>query len=290
VLDGLRRLERSGFRADLFHAHVYQAGVAALVAAKRYRVPLVVSEHSSHFSLGTLQRSAARRARIVFRAADLVCPVSEHLRRSIEASGVRGRFDVVPNPVDTTVFAPCPPRGDRPTALFVGGLDPIKQVDVLIRAFARLGRSDIQLELVGDGAARGELEALAERLGVARAVHFRGYLPREEVARRIALSSFLVLPSRTETFGCVLAEALAVGRPVVATRVGAIPEIVTADNGILVPPADEEALADALARMSHVYSDFDWRMLSSGARDRFGLEAVGRRWDEIYASLTARRD
>jgi len=285
VLAGLRRLRREGLRPDLVHAHVHQVGLAALIAGRRYRVPVVVSEHSSHFSLGTLSPSGRRLARLMFRAADLVCPVSEDLRRRIEDRGVRARFQVVPNPVDTVAFGGAPPPGGPPTALFVGGLQPIKRVDLLLRALARVRHPDLRLEIVGDGPARSDLEGLAHELGLGQAVRFRGYVSKEGVAERMRAASFLVLPSMIETFGLALAEALAVGRPVVASRTGAIPEIVDERNGILVPPGDEEALAGAIERMVDERSRFDWRALSSAAGDRFGLAAVGRRWDEIYRTL-----
>ncbi|HEY7077231.1 MAG TPA: glycosyltransferase, partial [Solirubrobacteraceae bacterium] len=74
VLSGLRRLSREGLRPGVVHGHVHQSGLAALLAGRRYRVPVVISEHSSHFSLGTLSAAARRQAKVAFRGADLVCP------------------------------------------------------------------------------------------------------------------------------------------------------------------------------------------------------------------------
>jgi glycosyltransferase involved in cell wall biosynthesis len=288
VLASLRRLARSGFRPDLIHAHVYEVGLAALLAGERYRVPVILSEHSSHFSLGTLSDSAVRRARFVFRRADLVCPVSEDLRRRLEARGFQGSFRVVPNPVDTEVFRPSPPPSAGPvTAVFVGGLDPVKRVDMLLRALAGANGLSIRLEVVGDGPVRRELEQLATALDLRGAVRFWGYLSRDGVAERIRSAHFLVLPSKVETFGIALAEALVVGRPVVATRTGAIPELVDERSGTLVPPGDVAALAAAVAAMAHRHHEFQWRLLSSDATARFGLAAVGRQWDDVYRSLAA---
>jgi glycosyltransferase involved in cell wall biosynthesis len=285
LLSALRRLECSGFRPDLIHAHVYEVGIAALVAGRRYRVPVVVSEHSSHFSLGTLPTVARWRAQFVFRAADLVCPVSNDLRTHMERQGIHGRFQVVPNPVDTDIFAPTPPPPEPPRVVFVGGLDPIKRVDLLLRALAIVRRSDVCLDIIGDGPSRCDLEGLTRRLGLSRSVRFHGYLPRSEVAMRLRSAHFLVLTSVVETFGVVLAEALVAGRPVVAGRVGAIGEIVDERSGILVPPGDEHALAEAIDQMIRRRGEFDWRTLSSGAVSRFGLDAIGTRWDAAYRSL-----
>jgi len=288
VLAGLRRLERAGNRPDLLHAHIHEVGIAALVAGRRHGIPVVLSEHSSHFSLGSLRRSARLRARLVSRQVDLVCPVSDDLRRRMEAQGIRGRFRVVPNPVDTDLFVPAPPVQDEPiTGLFVGGLHPVKRVELLLRAVARLPPGTLRLEIVGDGPARAELEALAADLAITRLVQFRGYLPKHRVAERIRAAGFLVLPSSIETFGVVVAEALAVGRPVLASRTGAIPEIVSDSNGLLVPAGDEEALAAGLGRMVKEHLGFDWQTLSRDAHERFGLDAVGRRWSDVYRSLAA---
>jgi glycosyltransferase involved in cell wall biosynthesis len=287
VLSGLRRLSREGLRPGVVHGHVHQAGLAALLAGRRYRVPVVISEHSSHFSLGTLSAAARRQAKVAFRGADLVCPVSEHLKRRIEAAGVQARFRVVPNPVDTDLFVPSEPPEGPPTALFVGGLNEVKRADLLLRALARTQAPELRLELIGDGPLRPRLERQAEELGVAERVAFRGYQPRTAIAERLRGSSFLVVPSATETFGLAAAEALASGRPVVASRAGALPEVVDDGNGILVPSGDEAALARALDRMAEEHAQFDWQALAAGAHERYGMEPVGRLWAEIYDALSA---
>lgn len=288
VMRALGRLREGGFSPDLIHAHVYEVGIAALVAGRRYGIPVILSEHSSHFSLGTLSRAARLRARLVWRGADLVCPVSEDLSRRMHQLGLRGRVEVVPNPIDTDVFRPSPPPTSGPLiALFVGGLDPVKRVDLLLRALASLRRPDIRLELVGDGPSRAPLEQLAGELGLTGEVRFHGYLGREGVAERLRMAHFLVLPSAVETFGVVLGEALAAGRPLLATRTGAIPEIVDERTGILVAPGDEHALARGIEEMAGALAGFDWRELSARATSRYGLESVGRRWDAIYRSLTS---
>ncbi len=136
-----------------------------------------------------------------------------------------------------------------PRLLFVGLLDEVKGVQVLLRAFARVhaAHPGARLDIVGDGPRRGEYEALASELGVAAAVRFHGALTRDAIAPMMREADLLVLPSRTETFGIVVVEALACGLPVVATRVGALPELVDSAAGVLVDPADPVALADGIA-------------------------------------------
>ena len=292
VLAAIRRLAAEGRRPDVLHAHVYHAGVAALLAGRRHRIPVVVSEHSSHFPSGTLSRSGRARARLVFGAADLVCPVSEFLRRSIEANGTRGRFRVVPNSVDTTIFTPRPPLAaadERARILVVSGLHPVKGVVTFLRAASRVAarRADFRVDVVGDGPERAACERVITEHGLGERVTLHGYRDAHEVAGWLARSSFLALPSRTETFGVAAVEAQAAGRPVLAARVGALPEIVADDAGLLVPTPDEGHLAAGLDAMLDRFPSFDGPELARRAATRFGREAVGAQWDDVYRSLAS---
>jgi len=136
--------------------------------------------------------------------------------------------------------------------LFVGHLFPVKAVDELLRAWGlRARRGSLapgeRLVLVGEGSERAGLECLAREEGVADRVAFLGALPQVRVADWIAASDLLCLSSHSEGSPNVVVEALASGLPVVATCVGGVPDLVAhGENGLLVPPADPAALADAL--------------------------------------------
>jgi glycosyltransferase involved in cell wall biosynthesis len=137
--------------------------------------------------------------------------------------------------------------------LFVGNLVAVKGVDVLLKAWSRLAAAGVlgsedRLAIVGDGPERGRLQAQAEALGLGPRVAFAGAVAFAEVPRWMAASDVLCLPSRSEGTPNVVVEALASGVPVVATRVGGVPELVRqGENGLLVPPEDAPALAEALA-------------------------------------------
>jgi glycosyltransferase involved in cell wall biosynthesis len=281
-------LNRRRQAPSLLHAHVYYAGIAALVAGRLFGIPVIVSEHSSAFSLGTLSRSERMRARLVFRHADLVCPVSAYLRRQIEGLGVAARFEVIPNPVDTRVFTQRAeePVGGTPAArrvLVVAGLQPVKGIDTMLSATAALHarRDDFRVDVVGGGDT-ASYRRLAAELGVADVVQFHGQRSKEDVARFMRQANFLVMPSVTETFGVVAAEALASGVPVVAMRVGALRELVDERTGFLVEPPDALALAEAIDKMLDRHGEFDAERLARLAEERFAREAVGRRWHEVY--------
>jgi glycosyltransferase involved in cell wall biosynthesis len=134
------------------------------------------------------------------------------------------------------------------TVLSVAKLYPRKGIDILVHAaaLARVAMPDLRFRIVGDGIERGRLERLALDLDLARTVHFEGDIDdRDRLASFYASADLFCLPSRHETFGFVFVEAMSAGLPVVALNAGAAPEVI-GDAGILVPPGDPGALADAL--------------------------------------------
>jgi glycosyltransferase involved in cell wall biosynthesis len=293
MLVALWRLRRAGWRPQLVHAHVYSAGLPALVLGRLSGAPVVISEHFTGFQRGLITGYDRFTARAAFRGADLVAPVSAELAGHIRAVQPKARIRVVENVVDTAVFHPAGDRersADGGRLLSVGSLSEKKGHADLLHALATLGDGEPPtLELVGDGELRGELERLAERLGLAGSVRFRGELPQAEVAELMRAADVFVLPSRFENLPCVLLEAMASGVPSVATAVGGIPELLDGapEAGILCPPSDPEALAAAIARALRARGEVDPGALAERARNRFGSAAIGREWSEIYGALSS---
>jgi L-malate glycosyltransferase len=294
IRDALRRLAADGFRPDLVHGHYYVAGGMAVRLARRRGVPVVVSEHSSTFPAGRVTGHHRWRAKRTLERASLVCPVSSHLEEHIRAAGIRASFRVVPNTVDTDVFRP-PEAGTRragdPVRLaFVAVIRRGKGLHELLDALAGIQAEPWALEVVGDGPARADAEALAASLGLGGQVRFRGALPKPEVAALLRRSDLFVLPSHAETQGVVLIEAMACGLPVLATRVGGIPEVVDDRSGMLVPPRDRAALGSALRSMLGDLDRFDRSAIAQRTHERFGYPTVGRTLNEIYRDLIAEAD
>jgi glycosyltransferase involved in cell wall biosynthesis len=283
-LAGMEAALRSwgGWRPDVIHAHVFEAGFPAVLLGRRLRCPVVVSEHFTAFQRGLVRGLDLRLARLCFRHADLVCPVSEDLRAQLEAVEPRGRYRVVPNQVDTSIFYPGSGRAEGPLRLLnVASLDEKKRQADLIDALP----PDAVLDIVGEGPLEGALRARAEGLPV----RFHGPQPPARVAELMREADVFVLPSRFENLPVVLLEAMACGLPVVATRVGGVPEIIDDSAGALVESGDVPALAAVIDDVSRRLDSFDRAALAERARSRFGLEAVGRVWDEIYSGLVAAR-
>jgi glycosyltransferase involved in cell wall biosynthesis len=259
---------------DVVHATSHLSALAALTLPK----PLVYSEHWSVFlpeNPARLSAPMARAARFALERADLVLPPSEAMRAALAAHAPRARLRVVPNVVDDELFQPSPHEPDgRLISAGLMGENGAKGFDVLLRALAHLdGRA--QLEIVGDGPRRAEYEALARELGVAERVCFAGVRPKPELAERMRASDLFVLASRFENNPCVVLEAMASGLPVVATRVGGLPELVDERSGLLAEPQPDRLaarIAEALDRLE----SFDREEIARRAHERYGREAVGR--------------
>ncbi len=227
------------FRPDVVYAHfLVPAGLAAALAS---RAPLVVTAHGQDVANVGRIPGAAAATRIVVRRAAAVIAVSDWLRRELEANvpAARGRVEVVDCGVDLERFAPRPAPDGPPAYVAVGSLTERKNPLRLARAFERLGEGT--LTFVGDGPLRPQLEGRA-------GIELTGRVPYGEVPDRIAEAHVLCGPSLVEPFGQALLEGMAVGRSVVATRVGGPPEFVPAEAGVLVDPLSEAAIEDGLRR------------------------------------------
>jgi glycosyltransferase involved in cell wall biosynthesis len=293
VMAAYYRLARRGYRPDVIHPHVYLAGAPALLIGKLHHLPVVVTEHFTEFPRRTLSKVRIRQAQIAFRWADTVMPVSRCLQHAIESYGIRANFKVVPNVVDTALFHPLSGQTKRSTErlLFVGLLDPShkKGVPHLLRALAQLRqrRDDWQLDIVGDGPARAEYQRMTADLGLSDKIIFHGLKSKPEVAQFMHGTDLFVLPSLFETFSVATAEALATGTPVIATRCGGPEDFVTPEVGLLVPPGDTEALADAIDWMLANHDRYDPTAVAAYAHGRFSHEAVGMQLHEIYRESVA---
>lgn len=195
-----------------------------------------------------------QRARRVLGRANVTVSISDYDARAL-AGMVGGQRVNIPNAIADAFFAAYSPVPAHPGLLFAGVMRPRKNVLGLVNAFAQVRRAvpEATLTIAGptpepDYAAH--VRARVADLGIAQAVTFLGHVSNEQLVAAMAQASVVSLFSHEETLPTVLAQALAVGRPVVASRVGGIPELVThADNGYLVPVGDEESLAAALTAL-----------------------------------------
>ncbi|GAA1156914.1 glycosyltransferase involved in cell wall biosynthesis [Kitasatospora gansuensis] len=199
---------------------------------------------------------------------------SRYFAEAVRPDVGRVPVHVLPNGIPRTAGAE--PVTDAQQLLFVGRLEPVKGVHVLLAAFRELiaRHPEARLAVVGDGPERARLEAAAADLVADGRVVFHGWLTGDQVAERLRAASVVVLPSLwPENFPTVALEALQIGRPMVASRVGGLPELVGPDNGALVEAGDVAALAGALGGLIGDLERLALLGKGSAARaDRYGVE------------------
>lgn len=290
---GLARVVALGGRPDIVHAFSLFAAVPAVVAGMALRRPVVYSEFWSVFlpeDPNTLRPTLRSAARAVLARSAFVLPVSTSLERGLRLLAPAANYRVVPNVVDGRIFAPRRNDATRRVLRVVSvGLmdDDSKGFDVLLDAAARCSTA-FRLELVGDGVDRPRYEQQAHALGIADRVTFHGILSKPEIAAVLQSADAFVLASRFDTNPVVVLEALSCGLPVLATSVGGLPEVVTEDRGLLVPPEDADALAGGLTALFERLDEVDRSAIAAGARHDFGFEAVGRRLSAVYDEASTR--
>lgn len=287
------RVRRVFGRPDVIHAHVFSAGILAVLIGRITRTGVVITEHTTKFNQPRPPRAALIQARVAYRLAHRVLPVSRYLLSMLERQGLHGRFTVVPNVVDTALFHPSEagPR-DGVRLLFVGALRGAnrKGLPTLLDACRLLLERGVNfhLNVIGDGPRRRDCEDIAARIGLSELVTFHGVVPKREVADAMREASLFVSPSSGETFCCPLAEAQASGLPSVATDVGASAETLSAEAGFLVPPADPPALAEAIHSALEDPTRWNPERIASHAQ-RFAPEPVSATLERVYLEALAKR-
>jgi glycosyltransferase involved in cell wall biosynthesis len=273
---------------DLVHAHsALNAGVVALAIKRRYRVPFVLTEHSTGFAQGRLRWWERDLVRRVVAAAHRCIAVSPDLARLLQAQYPDSVWHYLPNPLGEAFVAKPAPALRRAGAPFVflsaARMSPEKGFGLLIEAFAEAFRGDpeTKLRLAGDGPIRGELEQLCEQRGIAAQVDFLGDLPSHGVHDAMLAADAFVLASDVESFGVVVIEALACGRPVVVTRSGGPDHMVNLRNGLLIATRNHSALRDALREMRRRAGEYDSAAIRAEALSLYGPDAFARRFAEL---------
>jgi glycosyltransferase involved in cell wall biosynthesis len=296
-----------GLRPDIVDTHTAKGGMlgrlAAVIAGEPR--PKIVHTYHGHVLEGyfgavknATYRGLERRLATV---SDALIGVSSATVDDLVRLGIapRKQFRVIPIGVDLAPFLDAAPADgaafraeagvepDEVLLTFVGRLVPIKRVDVLLRALAhaRAEGANVRLAVVGDGALRSQLERLAAELGVGDRVWFAGY--RADMVSVAAASDIAVLSSDNEGTPVSLIEAAAARTPAVATSVGGVPDVVTAETGLLAPATDFESLGRAIAALA---ADPEGRAkMSAAARQhvapRFSVARLVSDMDSLYSEL-----
>ena len=286
------------FQPDLIHVvNPAVLGLGGLYYAKMMQIPLVASYHTHlpqylhHYGLGMLEGVMWELIKASHNQAQLNLCTSTAMMEQLTAHGVE-RVDLWQRGVDTETFHPelvslemrshlSQGHPESPLLLYVGRLGAEKEIERIKPVLEAIPNA--RLALVGDGPNRSALE----RHFAGTPTHFVGYLTGKELGSAFASSDAFIFPSRTETLGLVLLEAMAAGCPVVAARSGGIPDIVTDGvNGYLFDPADEQGAIAATVRLLEQKQERETlRQNARAEAERWSWAAATRQLQNYYRAV-----
>ncbi len=237
------------FRPDIIHLNGGIGGSAFvfLLLMKLFQVPLVFTAHAPYLCEGKfpplIEKIAASMGQIGCVSDWVLEEMKKHL--PLQAHKLKRIYNGLPQPQSLPTALSFSP----PILLAFGRLSKEKGFDTAIRAFSLLKQSGSngQLVIAGGGPERLRLEQLVQELSLTDSVHFTGVLSEEEVERRFNQATLVIVPSRSESFGLVILEAMQRGRPVIASRIEGVPEVISdGESGLLVPMDDPAAFCRAI--------------------------------------------
>ena len=281
----------------IVHSSIW-AGVVAKKLKEKYKIPYILVEHrgrfTEHLDLTSdyFEDWYLNYIKEAFSAADRLVCVSDALKNKISRISGKAVQEIltIPNMVDTEFF--CPTGRTRESQPFVflsaGFFDRIKGFDILLGAFSHFldqNEGEFFLRIAGKGKDEKQLKKYAEDLGIAQRVSFIGHVSRERLRDEMQRSNVFVLPSRFESFGVVLIEALATACPVIATQSGGPISIVNDKNGFLVEVENEHALTDAMERIYMSYLNFNPEIIQSEAIEKYSSETISDKYRHLIREI-----
>jgi len=290
-LFGVFRIRRR-FKFDLIHAqNFFPSGVVGYLFGKLYGVKLIITEHSSNFEHTMRHFMRRKLINLVARNASQVIGVSEYLSKSINKYYPKLSINIIANPVDTERFSSIPMDDLDKTKkhiLHISSLNQNKGVDYLVLAAKQLKhkRDDFTINIIG-----GEHVYLIKKyqdhvnsLNLNATIKILGRKCHDYIPDYLRNCDFFVLPSLRESFGVVLIEAMACGKPLVVTNCGGPTEIVNEKIGIIVPPGNVEELVAAINFMLDNFQKYDPVYIAQCARKKYSYREVGAAINRVYES------
>jgi glycosyltransferase involved in cell wall biosynthesis len=295
-LKGLKLIKKELGKPDLLHVNVLtRLGVIAMLYKWFTGTPYVITEHWTRY-LPHMDNFKGRfrkmMTRMAVKNASAVLPVTDNLRKAMEAHGLRNtNYRIIPNVVDMDMFRV--DEGyhfiDRKHFIHVSCFeDKQKNISGILRVLKRLSekRTDWFCTLIGDGIHFEILKGFAKELGLeGKFTQFTGLKENEELAEMMRKACFQVMFSRFENLPVVILESFASGVPVLSTDVGGIREHLHPDLGILIQSENEQQLEEKIDYLLDHYQEYKKEKLRAYAMDNFSKEVIGQKLAEVYATI-----
>jgi glycosyltransferase involved in cell wall biosynthesis len=285
-IDNLEKFQNDFGKADLIHAHVgFPGGHIARKLSSTLRIPYIITEHMSPFPHRQfLKKDKVLDPRLLeaYKNATFNLCVSKSLEANMKSFGIENTR-VIPNLVDEDFFYPASGKIKNQTFTFfsLGRMVPQKGIDLLLEAFAQI-KADVALRIGGDGPLLNQYKRQSKDLGLHKKVQWLGELDKSAVLTEYQSSDAFILPSRHESMGLVFAEAMACGKPVIATICGGPEEFVNEDCGYLVDVENKKQLVEAIEQMVQNRNKFDESIIRKHCESTFSKKVVCKVIYDIY--------
>jgi len=274
------------------HVHVpYKAGLIALWLKNKYNMEYNVTEHWTGYDRSTKDNFYSRPpsfryiTKKILRNATYIVPVSKDLAEKLNSIVPGIRINVIPNTVNEKLFY----FETKELKVFkfihyVSSLKGQKNTEGLIKVFSELKKVRQDWECIMYGPTDQELSKIVITAGLEEKIKFTGEISYAKVAEVVRSASVFVSFSNYENQPCSILEALCCGVPVIATKVGGIPEVINSQNGIIIDPLNESQLLHAMEMMMNNFKNFDLESIAKNAKRKFSYEAVGSQLNLLYQS------
>lgn len=281
-------------KPDIVHVHVaMKAGILAKKIKQQYNIPYIVTEHSSVyfkeavpniFNAGTFIN---HQTKAILKNASLLVTVSSELAKAINSDFIKVDCRVIPNVVDTSLFFPATAAPVAPVRLIhVSGMGHPKNMDAIIDALAIYKSRGGRLVMQVYGTIPDGMIEKVKTVALEDDIFFHGEVLQPEIAAAMREADVLILYSKYETFGCVIIEANACGKPVIVSDIPVFHELVVENkNGLFAKADDPDALAEVLKHFEEKKVHFDNKKIAADTVVKYSYPVVGRQIKELYEEV-----
>lgn len=277
---------------DIIHVQsMLNAAILAEYIKKRYKIPYIISEHSWIYGTGRLKTKELQIVKTASKNAAFLSGVSISLCTELQ-SLINNEciWNYIPNMVCDEFFISPLKKTKSKQFRFVciaSSLDDNKSVSLIVKALDKLSKKfkNVLLEIIGDGPNRNKIENLTKKLGLNDRVMIHGTQKKKLIIEILKKSDSLILASKYETFGVVIIEALAMGKPVIATKCGGPESIIEEEDGILIPINNVNAMAEAMSRIIINYDRYNPYQIRKRCKDRYSVNTVLGDWSKVYNGI-----
>lgn len=266
---------------DILYSHYLHNTNKAIRIHKKYDIPLVGMEHWSQMAFQPISKETITLAKQVYSSIDSLITVSSALRDNIFKQ-IGFNSIVIPNMVGSEFyFQENLSKNSTIRIISTGRLVFEKRFDLLISAMANI-HQPFELNIIGNGPEKNKLQQLIHKHHLEAQIHLLGYKTKPEIVQLLQNSDLFILPSQSETFGVAYIEALACGLPIIATDCGGPRDIVTEENGLLIPTEDVNALGNAILHMVNNIDKYDRKAIAEDCQVRFSPEVIAKQLTQIF--------